>query len=322
MPSLLPITAKLNPFGGVRNLCYLLEAAVLTRFATSFVRIWQNKPDKLNDPRLSANQKRQALGERIFVELLGTMGYILSLHLGQDLVAKLLEWGRKIPEITRTDKLGADEVKIANEAIREVFGESSKGLISRIIYGHPVSRDGKTVVQKATLTSLREVLRHKLGNVKLGDALFDKVRDLADGKGVKNFIEKFTRSGNIAASMSILCGVAISALFGGLVTQWMNDRKWAPYLKKRLVRHFGDDSKPGQRGFGEQSPLSAQVSAPAYMPVAPQLNVMSTAYPMPTQAPMAAVASAQAPGQVYGAATPFRQSPVIADRPYIGGPMR
>lgn len=254
-----PITAKLNAFAGMRNLAYLAEIAALTRMMTGVVRVLQNKPSKFKDPNLSQNQKRQAFLERFFVEIIGTSGYIFFLHLGQDLFAKLFEARAKLQKLpylaATTQGLTKNEIALANEAIRDVYGPHSagfrhegQGLIYRVLYGDELQREAEvtigdevkkvtqSVVQKANLSTLHE---------KLGDELFAKVRQAAP------HLDQFTRSINKAASVSVLGGVVLSALYGGVMTQWVNDRVIAPIFKKFLKKRYGDDGtldggkKPG-----------------------------------------------------------------------------
>jgi len=55
-------------------------------------------------------------------------------------------------------------------------------------------------------------------------------------------LDQFTTALRHKAAASVLGGIAISALFGGLVTQWLNDRIFAPTVKKVLDKRF----KPAQ----------------------------------------------------------------------------
>lgn len=235
---LLPITSQLNPLAGMRNVIYLAEIAALTRLTTGVVRVVQNQPSKLQDPKLSMNQKRQAFWERVFVELFGTAGYIFFLHLGQDLASKVFEKKLKIPKLS-TDNLVKQGIQLdtsqtirASAAVQDVFGphqeravkNESQGLIHRVLYGQKVKNQGKTLIQRANLSTLHE---------KLGTELFQKVRPM---------VEPFAKATNRAASLSILSGVVLSALYGGFVTQALNDRAIAPMLKRFMKWRYGDDT--------------------------------------------------------------------------------
>ncbi len=270
-----PITAKLNPLAGLHNVGYLLEIAVLTRVITSLVRVWQNKPSKINDPRLTPNQKRQALLERAFVELLGTLGYIISLHLGQDLFAKAFEkgWlGRKmsIPTIAENlPGLKAGEAAIANDAIKEVFGKNTNGLICRVLYGTALDKEGKSIFHRATLSTLLKALQLRMGEVS-GESVFNHIRPA---------VERLTRPANLAASLTILGGIITSALLGGLVTQWVNDRIVAPFLSKTLTRIYGKQTLPDKvkpRGLPTYQPFIQQPQSAASFPQ-PVFNTVSPA---------------------------------------------
>ena len=291
MGSPLPITSKLLPFRW-RNLVYLAEVAALTRMATGVARVLENRPSQQKDKRLSQNEKRQALTERFFVEILGTMGYMGFLHLGQDLVDKASAvWG-KATKIPSFDLLPDNEKKVLQEALgklhlqitdldkalKEVYNPQGlpvknerKGLIYRVLYEHK-DATGK-VVPKATLASVHEnivaksvqesiVAQSKGLNRKVLQNDIDAVRNAIESSSV---LREFAGSNNKWAATAILTGVGLSALVGGTVTQWMNDRVIAPSAKKWLNKNFiAGALKPGanpqQKNATNQNP--ARPAAP------------------------------------------------------------
>lgn len=280
----LPITRKLNPFNR-RNLLYLAEIAVLTRLMTAVVRVDQNRPSRLKDPRLTDNEKRLAFIERFFVEILGTVGYMIALHLGQDITSKFFEKKATMKPPQLADDLvdlGKAQTAKINEAITKVYGNQRQGMVHRILYGEVLKEGEKTVVQKASLSALRK---------ELGEELFTKARP---------YVDDFARRANVAASISVLGGVVLSALFGGFVTQWINDRVASPAARRYLTRKFGDDTQlkktleQSQKRLAEQSiehpqpPIVSQV-------VAPQRNIPPRSSGYPPQQPAAVYPSTIAP---------------------------
>src|SRR5690606_15671729 len=113
------------------NVRYLAESAVITRLMVGLVRVNENKPSKLKDPELTPRDKKKAVWERAFVEIIGTLGYLLVLHGGQDLTAKIFEASNRynVPHQVenadwyRNGKLTQAEKKELMGALSNVFGE-------------------------------------------------------------------------------------------------------------------------------------------------------------------------------------------------------
>jgi hypothetical protein len=274
------ITSQLLP-SRWRKVVYLFEVAALTRMLTGMARVWENRPSQQRDDRMSKNEKRQALAERFFVEILGTMGYMAFLHLGQDVVDKVYtgirkpkipsfsEWERTCPEKfnalqLKLGKLGLT-VQQFDEKIKELYlNQSNKpsGLLHRVLYEHDMplkNRDSKLidkagkeipkggkpvmVAEKATLARLQEKITECATPSLDPDKVkkdFQKIVTGTDGLLVD--LEKFASQNNKWAAGAILFGVSLSALVGGTVTQWMNDRMVAPQAKNWLGKHFANDS--------------------------------------------------------------------------------
>src|SRR5690606_18478814 len=116
-------------------------------------RVLENRPSKQKDPNMTEGEKKQAMVERFFVEILGTMGYMACLHLGQDLVDRVannekfltaLKGGKiDFDEIAHRDigkdlKKLIDKVKDLDEQLKKsvnsVYGDNAKHLIFRNLY--------------------------------------------------------------------------------------------------------------------------------------------------------------------------------------------
>ncbi len=267
-----PITAKLIPLPG--NLVYLAEVAVLTRLATGVMRVLENRPSKQKDTNISEAQKKQSMVERFFVEICGTMGYMLCLHLGQDLVDKLADLSDRRQELdflNQKDSLfkGLEQnpefqatldtlnIKIKDlelrlrESAEDVFGQYSLSgkerpnhMIFNTLYDHalPGSDSTGSLTGKANLVSVKNRLKDKLlegpndlvKNPQLDEALSKIVNEV---KPLKDFVMK----NNKLAVLGIAVGIASSAVVGGALTQWMNDQVIAPSAKKFFAK-----KKPGK----------------------------------------------------------------------------
>lgn len=272
---MLPITAKLIPLPG--NLIYLAEVAVLTRLATGVMRVLENRPSKQKDTDISEAQKKQSMVERFFVEICGTMGYMLCLHLGQDLVDKLANLADRRQELdflnqkdsfkvleqnpeyqsgTATLKTLGIEIEELEQRLREsaedVFGKySSAGkehpnhMIFNTLYDHalPGADPTGTLTGKANLVTVKNRLKDKLlegRNELVNTPQLDEAlsKIVNEVKPLKDFVMK----NNKLAVLGIAVGIASSAVVGGALTQWMNDQVIAPGAKK----FFANKKKPGK----------------------------------------------------------------------------
>ena len=227
----LPITSMIVP--RKENLFYLASTAALTRMATGVARVWQNDP-KRNQQPISQVEKKKACAERAFVEVFGTALYLAVLHFAQDVTAKILEKTRfkTLPAFENLKGLTEAQTKKLNHAFQEVFGEqgkpgSTRNLIARVIYGEQVQdAAGSQVKRHSDLNALKAALND--------DALYQKITQ-ADSAVLKA-IRKF----KWGAAQTIGAGVLASALVGGPVIQWLNDRVFSPMLD----RSFGKNPPP------------------------------------------------------------------------------
>jgi hypothetical protein len=249
----LPITSKLLP--APRNLMYLAEVAALTRVATGIMRVLENRPSKQSDPKLSQNEKRQALMERFFVEIIGTFGYMSFLHLGQDIVNGIYgRLGKLDPKHLTDDarqilekyKLDVDKF---NKVVLDTFDTHAvpahvplevrkinhKDLLARVLYGERVN--GITH-EKANLATLKNNFIKEYTSIGKDKRQVEAAFNAIMKKG--GALTEFAKKNNRWASGGIALGVLLSAAIGGTVIQWMNDRIVAPAAKNWLSKRFKD----------------------------------------------------------------------------------
>lgn len=251
MGNWLPITSKLWPRRS--NLMYLAEVAVLTRLATGVARVLENRPAKQKDPNMTEGEKKQAMVERFFVEILGTVGYMACLHLGQDLVDRVANNERFLKDLKggKIDfekdiahrNIGDDlkkligKVKDLDEQLKKsvdsVYGDNAKNLIFRNLYAEKNPQKG--ALKKANMTALKEDLGKQLVG-RLDGVHIDMDKAFNDIVHEVQPLKKLAQRSNNLAILGIVTGVATSAIVGGTVTQWLNDRVVAPTAKKFFAR--------------------------------------------------------------------------------------
>ena len=330
----LPITSKLLPRAG--NWMYLAEVAVLTRVLTGIMRVLVNSPSQQKDPKLSKNQKRQALIERFFVEIVGTACYMAFLHLGQDLVN--LAYKPKVPHITLAGKDISQELRHAltdlglcvnkfdqhiNDYLKEVYtpgakpGDAkAKNLIYRVLYGDSKTGMANMEALKNKFAELSEVKAKNLSQEHLDKAFNKIVNEVAE-------LKQFAMKNNVWASAAILLGVAVSAWAGGTGIQKMCDGPVASTAKMVLDKHYRKDSKVRGPAAPSQPVAVSQVGGepdkqqePAMVaPPAPAktLSLVSEAPPLlpPVQSPQSQQSGPQSlqtlylPNPKQPTATPF-----------------
>jgi hypothetical protein len=218
-----PITAKLSP--NKTNLPYLLQTAIITRLVVGAARISENSPKRNQTNEMTPEEKKKAFAERCFVEIFGTLGYILLLHLGQDLASHVLERINK-PLIPTLRSKAIEEIKQKKSdlpldkfiaAYDEVIGTETKGLVGRIVHPHKVSWSKDQI--SSTLRSLAARM----------EIPFAEFMKRAPEALRKDYHHKANRIFNIAIVFSVL----FSATLGGFGIQWLNDNIINNYLKKR-----------------------------------------------------------------------------------------
>ncbi len=283
-----PISMKLNVLNR-ENWAYLLLTAVLTRMVIGLMRINENRPVKNKDPNLTQNQKRQAFLERFFVEFGGTAAYIGALHLGQDVMAKVFEHTSSKLDLNALQLpypephgcpphgLSRAEIDHINLGMKEVFGKvqadgktfalDNQGLIYRALFGQKVGN--KTV--KANLVGLRENLEGKAtGLYEKAAKAYGATPESLMKTGAKDTLAvtggrlaELAMSLNRYSNWSIAAGVGLSALFGGLVTQRVNDNVVAPQARRWLTRSFREGNVLPATFNNNSTLLQPTVSTPA-----------------------------------------------------------
>jgi hypothetical protein len=288
---------------------YLAEVAVLTRLATGLTRVLENRPSKQKNPALSESQKKQAMAERFFVEILGTMGYMACLHLGQDLVDLLSRCKSRVlkfsDETLVSDLKGLEDAQFKDvkklldklnitvndldsklkESVAETYGAQGKAFkkpVFSTLYEHelPGSTKDNPLLGKANLVTVKNQLKKKVEQVaeKQGLSLQHPELDHALSKIVNEVkpLKEFAKRNNQLAVLGIFTGVVGSALVGGSLTQWMNDRVIAPGAKKFFNRK---QHKKGPTPLA--TPDASSASAAPVMHKALSLISTPAAMPMP-----------------------------------------
>lgn len=341
-----PITGKLWPSS--RNLMYMAEVAVLTRIATGIMRVMENRPSKQTDPKLSKNEKRQALVERFFVEIIGTVGYMGFLHLGQDLVDKL--YSRLVVTIPKIDvtklpeqsqknlnrlikdfKLGIDKIEQLdyelNRMVRDVYvspqaklghGKETQDMLYRVLYGTDITftlKNGeKQTFQsaKANLGTLKD--RFKVEYQHLPDFKAQEHKlDEAFGKIIREVepLKKFAMRNNTWGSLAILSGVALSAWIGGTCIQKLCDGPVASTTKKMLNNKYKKDAHVVSSKPAQETPAPKTLSLVSEAP--PLLPPQAQQTAPPNMAPV------YLPNPKQPTATPFAANTLAF--PYVSNPM-
>ncbi|WP_303673404.1 hypothetical protein [Vampirovibrio chlorellavorus] len=331
---------------------YLAEVAVLTRLATGLTRVLENRPSKQKNPTLSEGQKKQAMAERFFVEILGTMGYMACLHLGQDLVDGLTRCKDRVlkfsDESLVKDLKSLDESQFSGikkmldklnitvndldaklkESVAETYGPQGsafKSPVFKTLYEHelPGSTDKKTLLGKANLVTVKNQFKKKVEQVaeKSGVALEHQQLDAALSKIVNEVkpLKDFAKRNNQLAVLGIFTGVVGSALVGGSLTQWMNDRVIAPSAKKFFNRK---QQKKGAIPLAASplSPVPSAASDPAVTHKALSLvsapSVMPLVPPVPVYLPNP---KTQARPPIFKAQQPVLTPMSLTPKPWPGG---
>ncbi len=347
MGNLMPVTSKLVP--RPRNLMYLAEVAVLTRLATGLTRVLENRPSKQNNPTLTEGQKKQAMAERFFVEILGTMGYMACLHLGQDLVdlltrckSRVLKFSdeRLVKDLKSLDdsqfsdfKKMLDNLNIQvheldsklKESVAETYGAQGtafKNPVFSTLYEHelPGSTKDHSLLGKANLVTVKNQFRKKVEQVaeKGGVTLEPQQLDAALSKIVNEVkpLKEFAKRNNQLAVLGIFTGVVGSALVGGSLTQWMNDRVIAPGAKK-----FFNRKQPKKGAATLTPPLVSPLADPMPVVTHKALSLVSApaALPMPAVPVYLPNPKTQAQPPIFMAQQPVLNPMSLSPKPWPGG---
>lgn len=226
---------------------YLASSAVLTRLGIAGVRVWQNEPSKNHNPEYSKVDKYSALWERIFVEFIGTGGYMLTIHAGMDVFANFIEQKLKLPLFKKgrdklpgfSDKQTQATFHKVNRALKDVYGESERGIIKRSIFDGASRKRLFDQLKKAHVDVENPIIQKHVVN-KLDDYIMKLNKHCAYTWGV---------------------GILLGALFGGVVIQFVNDRIFAPYVVPFINNVLGISDKPRQVIY-ENNPFVSYNSSP------------------------------------------------------------
>ena len=194
------------------DISYLAKSALLTRLLVGFARSWSNMPSRIDDPKLSPPQKKQAFLESCFKELYGTPTYMLVMHLASDLTGATLQKMGFIPKQLNAAGVSADDMTRANRILHQMMGKT--GWV------------GKAVFNPADISVTR--FKNLLDQQQLGHLLTNPAFD-------KAMVQWFKRL-KVGGSLGFVAQMAANILYGGVFVQQFNDRVVAPCLEKRLYR--------------------------------------------------------------------------------------
>jgi hypothetical protein len=212
----MPITAKLNPMK-LNNLGFLLSSAALVRVGVGVLRCYTDWTNK--DPQKSLWDKRSESWERILGgEITGTGLFLLMLYMGQDWMANRLQ---KIAEFSpkhfmgHLENLSKKEKAILSHAMEKGLGSLSReGLYARLLYeGFGFGKVEK--ILKATPE---------------GYAILKKI-----AKPLSDYAIKIRMNGYTVFA----AGAAASALFGGFLSQAINDGFFARVIIPNINKAMG-----------------------------------------------------------------------------------
>jgi len=281
-----PIISSLNLLGGPREekifkilnasrLLTLAEQAVLGRLLVGVIRVVLNSPEHLNHNDLTPNDKKKTFLERLFVEMVGTPGYVFCINLAQEVGTKLadLRYARQFeyfkgPYWDRLTQLGhitLAEAEKGKQAFLQVCGDSPVGVTQRFLSQEVIPR-ALDDIKKGP----RRLFRIKLNDSALVNLLEREVSLLAARGGPRTFLDKINQAGSNSIILSAIAG----AVFGGYVVQAFNDRLLSPILAQIFPSNRKKNAPVNPEGILPvpglppspvlQSPLKARDSAPGF----------------------------------------------------------
>jgi hypothetical protein len=214
--SKMPITAKLNPLK-VKNLGFLLTSAALVRIGVGALRCYTDWTNK--DPIKSLWDKRSESWERILGgELTGTGLFLLMLYAGQDWMANRLQ---EIPKfspkhfIGHLENLSQKEKDILSQAMEKGLGSLSRqGLYARLLYEN---------------YGFGKVEKH-LKATQQGAAILKKI-----AQPLSEYAARIRLNGYWVFA----AGAGASALFGGFLSQMINDWFFARAVIPKINQAMG-----------------------------------------------------------------------------------
>jgi len=219
----LPITSKLT------HLPYLAASAVVTRLGVVGARLFVDHPANNKTDFYSREEKYNAFFERLDVELFGTIGYNLAIHLTMDAVAKLQESRLEIPAARGLHANVDIDRQLRNAFLDCYAGKAIKGkrpgntqLIYRAIFGDA----NRSSLKAAWKIILNEHGYKGIPRKEAITAAFSKV-------------DPFIKALDKRCSGTWAAGIIMGALFGGVLLQWFNDNVYAKHVVPVLNRAMG-----------------------------------------------------------------------------------
>ncbi|MGE0201078.1 MAG: hypothetical protein AB7P76_08930 [Candidatus Melainabacteria bacterium] len=238
-----PILAGFNLLGGetqdkifkilnAKRLLDLAEQAVVARLLVGVIRVVLNSPEHLNHNDLAPNDKKKTFLERLFVEMIGTPGYVFCINLAQEIGTKLsdLRYARQFEyfkgpywdQLVEQGHLSLADGEKGKRVFQQICGESSVGVTRRFLSQENLIPRAIEDIKKGP----RRLFRIKLNDARLVSLLEKEGSLLTVRGGARTFLDKVNQSG----SNSIILSAVAGALFGGYVVQAFNDRLLSPVL--------------------------------------------------------------------------------------------
>ncbi|MBX2861021.1 MAG: hypothetical protein KTR14_07290 [Vampirovibrio sp.] len=261
----------------IERLKYLVVSAIILRMVVAAQRIYMNRPDSpVNQHSSLSEEDRQVrFYERCFVEGLGTLANVVSLHFGMDMVAsainkyksEYLAMPKSVLQHIENSSLTKGEKNAFRQSLFTVFGtrDQMKHRLSKVIF----ERAGFTrlkgdlfnrlQVQNADLNvfdrDTGQVLVEK-GNYT--NPYFDLYRTIK--VELRNY--GFTKRSSRAAWVAFIGGAVSTALIGGSLIQYLNDRIVSPILKQKIGHKFGESAPAELQIEGSEHPIPIQSTNP------------------------------------------------------------
>ncbi|MDX2085975.1 MAG: hypothetical protein SFZ03_11370 [Candidatus Melainabacteria bacterium] len=251
------MTSMLIPLGGQlgRKIPFLIKSAMLTRSLVGVLRIIADTPAWNPNPVPKRDKIRNQL-ERVFIEVVGTMGGFFSLQICQDVTAKALEAFRPrlAPRALLEDLLKSGTPKPVLQAVENSLSHvfetkdlgTTRGSLFARVYG------------RATLSDFADHFAKTLQQ--------PEWFRIEQGHGVGRLapeVNRYFARINRAGSAVVATGLLVGAYLSGTVLQTLNDRWFRNGLEKRwadwILRREGES--PMEEASAEVAP------APSFTPL-------------------------------------------------------
>lgn len=246
----LPFTSQLAPTA--KNLPYLINSAILSRFLVSIARVTVDHPKFNPNPDASKSQKMNTFLERMFVEFIGTASYMFAMQFCMDGVAKGLENLHKIsPKMTlfqpahlmkQLHPNTPDAVKHGvQNSLEQTFGKKTNNVVYRIL-----------IANSTNLKNLKQAFA--------SHGINPEAVMLKNGRTLLEGAERQFYQVNILSKVALLGGIFGVAFWGGWGVQTMNDKFWGPVVVPKLKAFFklpDEPTIPKSLASAQKSPAAA-----------------------------------------------------------------